>query len=220
MKRDLKLDDLKERSEVVPMKLLSVRVPVDLIKRIDRVVDLLNKMPERNRYLRGLRAWLGFRQTAVQFERPPRIAGEPKYTFWKSLALGINGIVAFSKVPLRFATYLGIVAAALSLVLTAWAVYQRLVGGDTVRGWASTVVVILLLGGIQLLMIGVVGEYLGSARGVGYLILQAEGTFDINTVMAGILVLTGFALLLDAAVGRIEKRLMKWQPRAAETERL
>jgi len=66
----------------------------------------------------------------------------------------------------------------------------------------------------------VVGEYLGSAKGVGYLILQAEGTFDINTVMAGILVLTGFALLLDALVSRIEKRLMKWQPRAAETERL
>jgi NitT/TauT family transport system permease protein len=66
----------------------------------------------------------------------------------------------------------------------------------------------------------VVGEYLGSARGVGYLILQAEGTFDINTVMAGILVLTGFALLLDALVGRIERRLMKWQPRAAQTERL
>ncbi len=66
----------------------------------------------------------------------------------------------------------------------------------------------------------VVGEYLGSSQGVGYLILQAEGTFDINTVMAGILVLTAFALLLDAAVGRIEKRLMKWQPRAGETEKL
>jgi NitT/TauT family transport system permease protein len=66
----------------------------------------------------------------------------------------------------------------------------------------------------------VVGEYLGSSRGVGYLILQAEGAFDINTVMAGILVLTGFALVLDAAVGRIEARLMKWQPRAGETEKL
>ncbi len=66
----------------------------------------------------------------------------------------------------------------------------------------------------------VVGEYLGSSRGVGYLILQAEGAFDINTVMAGILVLTLFALLLDAAVGRIEKHLMKWQPRAGETEKL
>jgi NitT/TauT family transport system permease protein len=66
----------------------------------------------------------------------------------------------------------------------------------------------------------VVGEYLGSSQGVGYLILQAEGTFDINTVMAGILVLTAFALVLDAAVGRIERRLMKWQPRAGETEKL
>jgi NitT/TauT family transport system permease protein len=66
----------------------------------------------------------------------------------------------------------------------------------------------------------VVGEYLGSSQGVGYLILQAEGTFDINTVMAGILVLTAFALVLDGAVGRIEKRLMKWQPRAGETEKL
>jgi NitT/TauT family transport system permease protein len=66
----------------------------------------------------------------------------------------------------------------------------------------------------------VVGEYLGSSRGVGYLILQAEGSFDINTVMAGILVLTAFALMLDAAVGRIEKRLMKWQPQAGETEKL
>lgn len=66
----------------------------------------------------------------------------------------------------------------------------------------------------------VVGEYLGSSQGVGYLILQAEGTFDINTVMAGIVVLTAFALLLDALVGRIERRLMKWQPRAGETEKL
>jgi dolichol-phosphate mannosyltransferase len=125
-----------------------------------RVVDLLNRMPERNRYLRGLRAWLGFRQTAVQFERPPRVAGEPKYTFFKSLGLGINGIVAFSRVPLRIATYLGITASAVSIVLTLWAVYQRLVGNDTVRGWASTLVVVLLLGGVQLLMIGILGEYL------------------------------------------------------------
>jgi NitT/TauT family transport system permease protein len=66
----------------------------------------------------------------------------------------------------------------------------------------------------------VVGEYLGSSQGVGYLILQAEGTFDINTVMAGILVLTAFALVLDSAVGRIERKLMKWQPRAGETEKL
>ena len=144
-------------------RLTDVDIPADtgdfcLMDR--RVVDLLNRMPERNRYLRGLRAWLGFRQTAVQFERPPRIAGEPKYTFLKSLGLGINGIVAFSRVPLRIATYLGVIASGFSIVLTIWAVYQRFVGNDTVRGWASTLVVILLLGGAQLLMIGVVGEYL------------------------------------------------------------
>jgi dolichol-phosphate mannosyltransferase len=144
-------------------RLTDVSIPADtgdfcLMDR--RVVDLLNRMPERNRYLRGLRAWLGFRQTAVPFERPPRYAGEPKYTFWKSLALGVNGIVSFSKVPLRFATYLGMIASAMSVGLIVWAFYQRLIGGDTVRGWASTLVVILLLGGVQLLMIGVVGEYL------------------------------------------------------------
>ena len=147
----------------VLQRLTDVDIPADtgdfcLMDR--RVVNQLNRMPERNRYLRGLRAWLGFRQTAVQFERPPRYAGEPKYTFWKSLALGVNGVVGFSKIPLRFATYLGMLVSAVSLVLTAWALYQRFVGADTVRGWASTLVVILLLGGVQLLMIGVVGEYL------------------------------------------------------------
>jgi dolichol-phosphate mannosyltransferase len=144
-------------------RLTDVEIPTDtgdfcLMDR--RVVDLLNRLPERNRYLRGLRAWLGFRQTAVPFERPPRHAGEPKYTFWKSLALGVNGIVAFSKVPLRFATYLGIVVSGVSVLLAAWAIYQRVIGGDTVRGWASTMVTILFLGGVQLLMIGVAGEYL------------------------------------------------------------
>ena len=144
-------------------RLTDVDIPADtgdfcLMDR--RVVDLLNRMPERNRYLRGMRAWLGFRQTAVPFERPPRVAGEPKYTFFKSLGLGINGIVGFSRVPLRIATYLGMTASAFSIVLAIWAVYQRFVGNDTVRGWASTLVVILLLGGAQLLMIGIVGEYL------------------------------------------------------------
>jgi dolichol-phosphate mannosyltransferase len=144
-------------------RLTDVDIPADtgdfcLMDR--RVVDLLNLLPERNRYLRGLRAWLGFRQTAVQFERPARLAGEPKYTFWKSLALGVNGIVAFSKIPLRFATYLGIVVSIVSAMLAAWAFYQRVTGGDTVRGWASTLVIMLFLGGVQLLMIGVAGEYL------------------------------------------------------------
>jgi polyisoprenyl-phosphate glycosyltransferase len=125
-----------------------------------RVVDLLNQMPERNRYIRGLRAWVGFRQTAVEFVRPERYAGEIKYTLRKSLALAVNGIVSFSKVPLRIATYLGLAVSLASFGLAVWYVVQKLIGADVVRGWASTVVIVLFLGGVQLLAIGIIGEYL------------------------------------------------------------
>lgn len=125
------------------------------------VVDLLNSMPERNRYVRGLRAWVGFRQTAVPFDRPPRFAGEPKYTFGGSFGLAVNGILALSKFPLRVATYFGLAVSIASFVLGAWYVVQRLSGrADLVRGWASTVVIVLFLGGVQLLTIGIIGEYL------------------------------------------------------------
>jgi dolichol-phosphate mannosyltransferase len=125
-----------------------------------KVVDALIALPEHNRYIRGLRAWLGFRQTAVQFERAARFAGEPKYTFRKSLSLAINGIVSFSKQPLRIATWFGLAVSAASFVLAIWFVILRLSGGFEIRGWASTVVIILFLGGVQLLTIGIIGEYL------------------------------------------------------------
>lgn len=125
------------------------------------VVDLLNSMPERNRYIRGLRAWVGFRQTAVPFERAERFAGDVKYTFRKSLGLALNGIFSLSKAPLRAATWLGLTISAASFILALWAIYVRLTGGFTVPGWASTVVIMLFLGGVQLLTIGVIGEYLG-----------------------------------------------------------
>jgi polyisoprenyl-phosphate glycosyltransferase len=144
-------------------RLTDVEIPSDtgdfcLMDR--KVVDLLNSMPERNRYIRGLRAWIGFRQIAIPFERPPRFAGEVKYTFWKSLGLAVNGIVSFSKVPLRLATYLGLFVSAASFLLAIYFIIEKLRGELPVRGWASTVVIILFLGGIQLLTIGVVGEYL------------------------------------------------------------
>ena len=125
------------------------------------VVDLLNSMPERNRYVRGLRAWVGFRQTAVPFDRPPRFAGEPKYTFAGSFGLAVNGILALSKFPLRVATYFGLLVSLASFLLGIWYIAQRLVGHvEQVRGWASTVVIVLFLGGVQLLTIGIIGEYL------------------------------------------------------------
>jgi polyisoprenyl-phosphate glycosyltransferase len=101
-------------------QLADVDIPTDtgdfcLMDR--KVVDALNSMPERNRYIRGLRAWVGFRQTVLPFEREARYAGEVKYTFRKSLGLAINGLVSFSKVPLRLATYTGLLAAAIALVM-------------------------------------------------------------------------------------------------------
>ena len=125
-----------------------------------KVVDALVALPERNAYLRGLRAWLGFRQTAVPFEREARFAGEPKYTFRKSLSLGINGISSFSKKPLRLATWLGLVVSAVSFLLGIYFIILRLTSEFEIRGWASTVVIILFLGGVQLLTIGIIGEYL------------------------------------------------------------
>jgi dolichol-phosphate mannosyltransferase len=125
-----------------------------------KVVDALAALPERNRYIRGLRAWLGFRQTAVQFERAARYAGEPKYTFRKSLSLAINGIVSFSKQPLRIATWFGLLVSFASFLLGLWFIILRLTGEFEIRGWASTVVIILFLGGVQLLTIGIIGEYL------------------------------------------------------------
>lgn len=144
-------------------RLTPVKIPSDTgdFCLMDRqVVEVLNSMPERNRYVRGLRAWIGFRQTAVVFDRPARFAGEAKYTFRKSLALALDGVISFSKTPLRLATYLGFVVSALSFLLGVAFVIQRFTVGFEIRGWASTVVIVLFLGGVQLLTVGIIGEYL------------------------------------------------------------
>jgi dolichol-phosphate mannosyltransferase len=127
-----------------------------------RVVDLLNAMPERNRYIRGLRAWVGFRQTAVQFDRDPRFAGEVKYTFSKSLGLAINGLVSFSRVPLRLSTYLGLASAAVALFMSMMVVYWRLFAPNSpLTGFATIAVAVFFLGAVQLISIGILGEYIG-----------------------------------------------------------
>jgi len=130
---------------------------------LDRqVVDVLNAMPERNRYLRGLRSWVGFSQTAIKFERDPRFAGEVKYTFQKSLALAINGLVSFSKVPLRLSTYLGLLAAAISLVMALLVLYWRISEPNSpLTGIAAIIMAVFFLGAVQLITIGILGEYIG-----------------------------------------------------------
>jgi dolichol-phosphate mannosyltransferase len=145
--------------------LTDVEVPPDtgdfcLMDR--KIVDLLNAMPERNRYVRGLRAWLGFRQTAILFERPGRFAGETKYPFRRMVGLAIDGILSLSKAPLRLAMYFGFFASAISFALLVYFVFERLFGpGNLARGWASTIVAILFLGGVQLICLGVLGEFIG-----------------------------------------------------------
>ncbi|MBD2357866.1 glycosyltransferase family 2 protein [Tolypothrix sp. FACHB-123] len=145
--------------------LADVDIPTDTgdFCLLDRqVVDVLNAMPERNRYIRGLRAWVGFNQIAIKFERDPRFAGEVKYTFRKSLALAINGLVSFSKVPLQLSTYMGFFAAVLSLFMCVMVLYWRLVQPhSSLTGMAIILMAIFFIGGVQLFSIGILGEYIG-----------------------------------------------------------
>lgn len=146
-------------------QLADVDIPTDTgdFCLIDRqIVNLLNAMPERNRYIRGLRSWVGFRQTAVKFERDPRFAGEVKYSFHKSLGLAINGLVSFSKVPLRISTYVGLFAAFVAIVMMILVFYWRIAyPASPLTGLTTIVVAIFFLGAVQLLSIGILGEYIG-----------------------------------------------------------
>lgn len=146
-------------------QLADVDIPTDTgdFCLLDRcVVDVLNAMPERNRYIRGLRSWIGFRQTAVYFDRDPRFAGEVKYTFGKSLALAINGLVSFSQVPLRISTYLGLFAALVGLFMAGLVLYWRVVYPlSPLTGYATISAAIFFLGSVQLFSIGILGEYIG-----------------------------------------------------------
>ncbi|MDB9309355.1 glycosyltransferase family 2 protein [Aphanizomenon sp. CS-733/32] len=146
-------------------RLAKVDIPVDTgdFCLMDRqVVDILNSMPERNRYIRGLRAWVGFRQTSVLFERNPRFAGDVKYTFGKSLSLAIDGIISFSTVPLRLATYLGIISAAIAMIMIVLVLYWRIFAPVShLIGYTLITISMFFLGSVQLICIGILGEYIG-----------------------------------------------------------
>lgn len=127
-----------------------------------RIVDLLNEMPERHRYIRGLRSWVGFKQTVFKFERDPRFKGKVKYTFSKSLALAINGLVSFSSIPLRLSTYLGLLSAVLAIFMACLVLYRRVFIPDSrLIGFATIAIAIFFLGAVQLISIGILGEYIG-----------------------------------------------------------
>jgi dolichol-phosphate mannosyltransferase len=143
-------------------QLADVDIPTDTgdFCLMDRqVVDVLNSMPERDRYIRGMRSWIGFQQTAVYFERHPRFAGEVKYTFSKSLSLAINGLVSFSKVPLRISTYVGLLAAVAAIFMGLLVIYWRIfVPQSPLTGFTIILVAIFFLGAVQLVSIGILGR--------------------------------------------------------------
>lgn len=148
----------------VIQRLANIEIPLDtgdfcLLDR--KVVDQLKNLPEKNRFLRGLRSWLGFRQAAVTFDRPARFAGEAKYTFRQSLNLAINGLVGFSTFPLRVAVFAGFVSCLAAFGLVIWAVSAYFLGFSVERGWTSLIVLLLTVGGVQLILLGSIGEYIG-----------------------------------------------------------
>lgn len=126
-----------------------------------RVVEVLKKMPERNRYVRGIRAWAGFRQTALPFDRDRRAAGEPKYSFAKLWRLAADGITSFSQFPLRLCGYMGYGMAFLSALGLIYSVASKLLNQRTPQGWTSLTLAVFFIGGVQLVMLSVVGAYVG-----------------------------------------------------------
>lgn len=152
-------------------RIASLEIPQDsgdfcLMDR--RVVDVLRQMPERNRYVRGLRAWVGFRQVGLAYERHARAAGEAKYTFRNLLRLARDGIFNFSTVPLTLVSQLGLFITGLSLLGIVWVLATKIFsdffehfGFPQVQGFTTIVISVLFLGGIQMLSIGIIGEYIG-----------------------------------------------------------
>ena len=126
-----------------------------------RVVDVIRQMPERNRFMKGLFAWAGFRQAAVSYHREERTIGKTKFNYWKLWTLAIDGITSASTVPLRIWSYLGAFVALGALGYAIFIVIRTLTSGIEVPGYASMMVAVLFLGGLQLLSLGVLGEYVG-----------------------------------------------------------
>jgi dolichol-phosphate mannosyltransferase len=144
------------------------KIPADVgdFRLLDRrVVLALQALPERDRFLRGLVVWVGFRQEALEYERHPRAAGLTKFPFGRMLRFALDGIFSFSTVPLRLASYFGFFVSALSMAGIAYAFYIKLFTVGVVPGWAAQWIGTLFLGGVQLLSLGVIGEYVGRIYG-------------------------------------------------------
>ncbi|NWG05885.1 MAG: glycosyltransferase family 2 protein [Chloroflexi bacterium] len=145
-------------------RITDVNIPLDTgdFRLMDRkVVRVMNQMRERHRFLRGMSAWVGFKQIGVDYKRAARVAGETKYPFRKMFRLALNAITGFSYFPLQVATYFGFVSAGLAILAIPVVVYLRASGSQAFFGQASTLIAVLFLGGVQLISLGILGEYIG-----------------------------------------------------------
>jgi len=141
-----------------------VKIPVDTgdFRLMDRkVVDVLKQMPERHRFPRGMSAWVGFKQIGVEYKRAARVAGVTKYPFSKMLKLALNAITSFSYFPLQVATFFGFASAGVSILAIPIVIYLRMAGIPQFTGQATTLIAVLFLGGVQLISLGILGEYIG-----------------------------------------------------------
>jgi len=141
-----------------------VKIPLDTgdFRLLDRkVVDVMGQMRERHRFLRGMSAWVGYRQVGVEYDRKERFAGSTKYPFKKMLQLALNAITSFSYFPLQMATYIGFAAAGMSIVAIPIVIYLRLSNRAELSGQATTLIAVLFLGGVQMITLGILGEYIG-----------------------------------------------------------
>ncbi|MFE0501630.1 glycosyltransferase family 2 protein [Lysobacter soli] len=126
-----------------------------------RALHALQQLRERHRFMKGLFGWVGYNRVAIPYHRDPRMAGSSKFNFWRLWNLALEGITSFSTAPLRLATYLGLVTALVAFVYGVAIIVKALLWGDPVAGWPTMMSVILFLGGVQLIALGVIGEYLG-----------------------------------------------------------
>lgn len=144
-------------------RITNISIPVDTgdFRIIDKkIVEVLRQMPEPNKFLRGQISWIGYRQTFIEYEREKRNEGNTGYTYRKMLKFALDGITSFSESPLKFASITGLIVSTTAFFVIIYTLYSRLILNNYVAGWASIMISVLFLGGIQLLSIGIIGEYI------------------------------------------------------------
>ena len=172
-------------------RITDVKIPLDTgdFRLMDRkVVNVLKQMRERHRFPRGMSAWVGFKQVGVEYKRAARVAGETKYPFRKMFRLALNAITGFSYFPLQLATYVGFICAGIAAIAIPIVIYMRMTGSQAFFGQATTLIAVLFLGGVQLICVGILGEYIGrlydEAKGRPLYIVR-EGPEDQGSAIAG-----------------------------------